>query len=645
MKDPREVTREKWRKRRRELLLGGIVGLIVSPFIISFQLSPFDLWPLLQTHRTLKSRTLEIPVKKQHGFDPNAIVIFLHASVYENAFNLGEGSGFVIGDGSLVLTAAHCLKLENRKQKALSEGLYVVSPHFGDIYPCEVIAIDSHADLAILRPAWKDHPALTLGTEQDLKTAARLWIATRSLNDSTALKDRSRQPLSEDRLFGQARMELLPVENIHRSERRSIVTLNHTRYVIKGWSGSPIISPALGQVLGLATRILEDHTWGRLNHRDAVGCSIETIEQFLIRHSIPIDTPVVGDRPSVPSATVAYDTLCKLTKIMATDMQAAHRYALELTQLRPKSPPTHHWLAMTAAVLFQRDKSQKSLPGQVEEALQSSGSLASRDTHGLAVGANLLRECGFDEASWTWSQQSLALDPNNELALYNGYLYQQKQDPNLACELAQELVTRHPQIGDFWRHYSDILYRLKRYDEAADAAQHAVTTDPNGLYGRFLARALEKAGQLDEARAHYLEMTRACACQGCWLAYANFLLEHEADDPQALVLAEQAVRAIDTTKKHKDLGHGRHKIKLKLLKTQLAQQPQRADYWYHYAHYLLQHDPNNHEKIEDAIRKSSDPNHSHPVSEKDIRQLRDRVSLRSGDRAADSRAENEWPRL
>ncbi len=643
MKDPREVTREKWQKRRRELLIGGMVGLIVSPFVVSFQLSPFDLWPVLQTHRALKSRTLEIPVKQQHGFDPNAIVILLHASVYENAFHLAEGSGFAIGDGSFVLTAAHCLRLENRKQKALSEGVYVVSPHYGDIYPCDIIAVDPHADVALLRPAWQDHPALTLGTEHDLKAAARLWVATRSLNDSSAFEDRSMQPLSGDRLCGQARMELLPVKRIHRSEQRSIVTLNHSRYVIKGWSGSPFISPVSGQVLGLATQILGDHTWGRLNHRDAVGCGLETIEQFLQHHGIPMDAAVGDNRSSVPNAAVAYKTLCNLTKIMASDMPAAHRYALELAQLRPTSPPVHQWLAMTAAVLFQRDETRKSLPAQVKQALQHSGVQASQDAHGLAVSANLLRECGFDEASWTWSQQSLVLDPNNELALYNGFLYQQDRDPNGACELAQELVMRHPHIGDFWRHYSEILYQQKHYDEAADAAQHAVTVDPNGLYGRFLARALEKTGQLDEARTHYADMTRACACQGCWLAYANFLLVHEANDPHALDQAEQAVHAMDTSQKRKNLGSNREKIKVKLLKAQLALHPNRADHWYRYARYLLQHDPNNSDKIEEALQKASDPNRSHPVPAKDLHRLRDRHRPGPGDNTPEAQAEHQNP--
>lgn len=623
MKDPREVARIKRCKRRRELILGGILGLIVSPFLIG----GFFGFRIVRTHRILTSRRLEIPARDTHGFDPNALVTLMSATAYPRSYSIRpNGSGFAIGDGSLILTAAHCVDLNERKPKALSHHLYVASAYHGDLFPCEIVAVDPEADLALLRAPWTTHPGLALGSIPALKEGQPLWVASRSINDTTALQTASGSIPAEDRLSGQARMECLPVEEVLAAPQYSCIKLGSSRYVVGGWSGSPVLHPDPGCVAGLLVQVHKRRTLGLFTTRQAVAIGMPTIRHFLIQHR---QTDPAFARPSilpsVPDSARAYEALRLFFLTFKQDTESAYGHIQLLADLRPDSVFAHLHTALIAKMLMRRAPDRASLQPVVEASLRRCESLVEYDPHGMAVLGDFLEEIDRHETAWDFHRKTLTRDPNNELALYNSYLHQRDRDPHRACGLARELVTRHPGIGDFWRHYSDSLYRLKRYEQAVDAARQALATDPDGLFGRFLARALAKTGQCDEARDRYQDMTRDCGCQECWLAYANFLLQHADRYDDALPLAEQAIDAMEASKKTRNLGDRRHKIKRKLIKTRLAQQPDRADHWYVYARYLIQHDPDNQADIDEALQKAGDPNRSHPVPVEDLARLRQEI--------------------
>ena len=62
---------------------------------------------------------------------------------------------FAIGDGTLLLTAGHCVAdLQQSSGQAISGDIMVISPYYGDIFGFRIVAIDKKADLAILKPAW-----------------------------------------------------------------------------------------------------------------------------------------------------------------------------------------------------------------------------------------------------------------------------------------------------------------------------------------------------------------------------------------------------------------------------------------------------------------------------------------------------------
>jgi len=94
----------------------------------------------------------------------------------------GLAVGFAVGDGTLVLTAAHCERsVSQPRSKGIVAERFVFSPYYGDLFDFEVVATDNEADIAVLRPAWKTHPALRIGTDQDLEEADQVFVCGRRM--------------------------------------------------------------------------------------------------------------------------------------------------------------------------------------------------------------------------------------------------------------------------------------------------------------------------------------------------------------------------------------------------------------------------------------------------------------------------------
>jgi len=51
--------------------------------------------------------------------------------------------GFAIGDGTLILTAAHCVSdLDDKGSQAVSPETFVISPYYGDVFEFKILAVD-----------------------------------------------------------------------------------------------------------------------------------------------------------------------------------------------------------------------------------------------------------------------------------------------------------------------------------------------------------------------------------------------------------------------------------------------------------------------------------------------------------------------
>jgi len=155
----------------------------------------------------------------------------------------GNRVAVAFGDGSLIATAAHCVDdFSEARQKAILAKPLVFSPYHGDVFEAEIVAVDASADLAILRVAWNEHPALSLADDQELQAAKEMLVA------GYAPPERRTPPAAgPEATVGRA----IAVVQITVSNGAHRVILGGARFIGPGWSGSPMILTASGLLGGI----------------------------------------------------------------------------------------------------------------------------------------------------------------------------------------------------------------------------------------------------------------------------------------------------------------------------------------------------------------------------------------------------------
>lgn len=461
------------------------------------------------------------------GLDPRAIVVLGYLDHQHGMTSMAKwpSVAFAIGDGTLLLTAAHCVDAFRASSgRAPSTDIVVISPYYGDVFDFDVVAVDRKADVAILRAPWPSHPALTLATEQELFDAGSLLIAGRP---------------QAGEISGDIRIELLPVSGISEAVPSRAVTLKGARLIAKGWSGSAMLIPETGQVGGILTQLQESSVrrafFFRSTQSNAMGCSIRSIHSLLRQHGLeaaalahPAHVKPIADGERAFSAAIrCVQALFEKGHDKLTDS------AGELTRLRPRSVQAH----LLAAVAAIRSGSQSDV---VESSYKKAVEIDPNHAHAHAVYGDFLLARGRGAEARVQCDAALAVDPKNRLALFNRLVLSPSAQRR---EIAERLVTMDPNDPFWWFHYSTTLLHLGQMQEALQAAQKAVDLDPNGLYFGGLADALAKLGRVDEAEPYYRRMTERCGCEQCWYKYAAFLAEHRGDRPDEALQAFKTVES------------------------------------------------------------------------------------------------------
>jgi predicted Zn-dependent protease len=563
------------RKRCLELLVGAVGGLLFCP-IYDYAWRDGDMIKDIravhgrrQLRQELAQRQLTIPSEAEHGFSPDALVLLLDLGFTTSGVHRPMGSGFVVGDGSLVLTAAHCVTQRDEESRRIHTSVpFVVSPYYGDIFSAEVVAIDEEADIALLKPRWSGHPALQLGNEPDLIRVQELYAVTRSPSDRDYL-DRSKDTdVLASPFSGQARMERLPVRTVTGLSRSRAIVLESTRFVTGGWSGSALLTTDNAHVIGILNSLYVRGKSGRRTIRRAQGASLRSIHALLEEHDCKaVASEPPADLPAIQDAPQAYAQVLRCcTHFNDEEMTQAFSAARELTELRNDSPLAHFLVGLCSYFLYAKDESDQAYMSLAEHSLEKALSLSDNQAVIHAVHANFLRLEKQPKRALAHVDSALAQDPNQELALYNRVTLLRHSDSAEAEKAARTLVDLQPEKARYWFNYGNILYsRGDLYDQALHAAQEAVRLDPQGKYGRLLAQTYEKLGRLDEAEANYLAMTEDCACQRCWFVYANFMAHHRSEDPNALAQADAAFEQADQEGKRVRVTEANmHKLRMKL---------------------------------------------------------------------------------
>jgi tetratricopeptide (TPR) repeat protein len=108
-------------------------------------------------------------------------------------------------------------------------------------------------------------------------------------------------------------------------------------------------------------------------------------------------------------------------------------------------------------------------------------------------------------------QQQEVTKQNEKIKGLNAKLTQAKElekagNYDQAITLLQETTTADPSKDLLWAYLGDAYIGAKKYPDAVDAFQHAITIKPDSvLYHNALANALNKAGQPDKAIAEYTQ--------------------------------------------------------------------------------------------------------------------------------------------
>jgi hypothetical protein len=160
------------------------------------------------------------------GADPNALVVLAYLGHRQGltATTKWPRVAFAVGDGTLLLTAAHCVAdFHDAPEQVVSTDIVVISPYYGDVFDFRIVAIDKEADVAILKAAWPSHLALALATEEELLAARRILLAGR--------------PQSQ-RISAHLQTELLPLSGLDEAVPAQALRARGTRRVAGGWSSS-----------------------------------------------------------------------------------------------------------------------------------------------------------------------------------------------------------------------------------------------------------------------------------------------------------------------------------------------------------------------------------------------------------------------
>ena len=556
-----------------------------------------------------KNRKLLVPSEEIPEFPSKAIVVLAYFERMQQTQTIGWPKvGFAIGDGTLILTAAHCVDDFNRH-------CMVISPYYGDIFEFEILAVDEEADLAILKAPWPAHPALALASEEELEKAQELFAVGYPTSKVRNPQDKIEEPPYN--LLRKIRMERLPARiETGKATPGHAITLKGTRFIGPGWSGSAIVLPKTGKAVGIVcgleavfgsdviTKIFGIpliRKKGLLKRRDAKGCGIQSILALLKQHNLESAAQKQPELEPVDNADQSFSlAMDYIEAYLNKGLIESLPVAQELAELRSESVPVRLFLANSAFFIYLQDSSKKDLLALAESNFKEALRLDPDSANAHSYYANLLTHTERYEEALAETEATLTIDPNNQLAIADKMLILAKRDPAKAEELGQRLTKQYPDNAHYWSSYSDVLINLDRNEEALEAAQRAVETAPEGLYRGRLATALEGVGRLDEAEENYQKMTGACGCQNCWFKYSRFLITHRLDK---LDEAEKALNSAAESRKKRgiseesiaNLRYNLIHVKFKhaekqspkkaetLARKWLEESPKNAQYWFELA--------------------------------------------------------------
>jgi serine protease Do len=171
------------------------------------------------------------------------------------------GTGFVVGDGSVVATNAHVLptSLNDERREALVVAVPGATPSPSvQIRVAKMLAIDQEHDLALLRIDGPKLPALTLGDSSRVREGQSFLLTGFPIGAALGLI-----PATHRVMVAALAPIAIPTANARELDARAIKRLATSPYPVlqldgtayPGNSGSPVYDPDSGEVIGIINMV------------------------------------------------------------------------------------------------------------------------------------------------------------------------------------------------------------------------------------------------------------------------------------------------------------------------------------------------------------------------------------------------------
>jgi len=467
---------------------------------------------------------------------PEAALVIVTGRSY-----VGEvgGNGFVLGDGTLVVTCDHLVFEKSASGGHRADMLVTVfSPYLGDACEAQVVASDEELDLAVLEIPWKGHPALSPADANALAAAG----AGRVIGLPMAI----RHMTDPDFAGGEAEtfepdQEELPISfiGIRRGAPR-FVQLEGVGRLGPGWSGSPMLVPGTSVAIGCFAAIdKRGFVGGKMMERGAKGPALSQVSGLLGEG--------IGEgrlrRPDVclKSPDDAREACSLALRASRSSWPGRYESALEpvraFLKLRPDSVFGQRVLARASEETGQKDAAR--------ELYQRALELDPNSAHTRILYAQFLGENSEPnearrilEPLW----QSGRSRPLAAIALVN--ILGTQKDLGRCLEILEEAVKISPRNVYLWQQMAGCRMELQGPQAALEPTTRAVELCPErGPFRGGLAQLLERTGALDEAEKHFrklLEVEPQNPVVYYWLA--EFLSKHRPQSrEEAVKVAEKAL--------------------------------------------------------------------------------------------------------
>lgn len=408
------------------------------------------------------------------------------------------GNGFVIGDGTLVVTAHHLVFEESEKGQHRMAGLVTVfSPYLGDAADTEIVAADGQLDLAVLKVPWKGHPALTLADANSIVLAERVEIIgipeilshLHPGAGTTLVKDFDVQ---HDNLA----VDFVAV----RRQIPRFISLSGVGQLGDGWSGSPMLLAGTPKVAGCFTRL---HWTKGQKLRSAQGPAITQVKHLLAnagKAKTLHPTEPVLIKPK-DGTDVFLTFLQAYSYYTAQKFESASEQIQSVVHVRPDSAFAY---ALAASITEDLGKYE-----QAEENYQKALKLNPKGHKLKIMYAQFLSSRQPDKALEVlrnlWGSDRLK--PSVAFSMFN--ILANRGEFQRCSELLSEALKVNPNNAYLWLNLGACHFHLGKLDDAVGPMTKAVELMPErGPFRGQLARTLEKIGKLDEAEKHFRELLK-----------------------------------------------------------------------------------------------------------------------------------------